>query len=155
MKAIKMQVASGNKIDKHIARFLAEQTVMTIATCDNGIPHCAMCFYVFVEEAHILVFKSKPTTTHVMMALRNSNVAGSILPDKLNPGKTSGIQFNGIFNSAEGELHAIASKHYYKKYPFAAVVPGELWAISLANIVFTDATLGIGKKRNWDITATV
>jgi uncharacterized protein YhbP (UPF0306 family) len=147
-----MQAVSQNKIDVHIGQFMAGQTVMTIATCDNGIPHCAMCFYVFIEEENILVFKSKPSTTHVITALQNSQVAGSILPDKLNPGKTSGIQFNGIFTPAEGTLHATASKHYYKKYPFAAVVTGELWVIRLTKIVFTDATLGIGKKRRWEAT---
>jgi uncharacterized protein len=144
-----MQTAINNKIDRHITAFMTQQTVMTIATSDNNVPHCAMCFYVFVEEYNLVVFKSKPTTNHVTQAKKNRIVAGSVLPDKLNPGKTSGIQFNGIFKPTEGELHAVASKRYYKKYPFAAVVTGELWIIELMEIVFTDATLGMGKKRCW------
>jgi uncharacterized protein YhbP (UPF0306 family) len=137
-------------MDKSIVQFISEQTVMTIATSLNNIPHCAMCFYVFIPQQNIIVFKSKPTTTHVTQALVNSMVAGSILPDKFNPGKTSGIQFNGEFQPAHDELHRIASKHYYKKYPFAAVIPGELWIIALTNIIFTDATLGMGKKKKWE-----
>lgn len=144
-----MPVVAENKIDVHIARFMKEQTVMTIATTVENEPHCAMCFYVFVEELNAIVFKSKPTTTHVNQGLCNSRVAGSILPDKLNPGKTSGIQFSGDFRQPVAEIRDIAAKQYYKKYPFAAVVPGEIWTIELKQIVFTDATLGIGKKRNW------
>jgi uncharacterized protein YhbP (UPF0306 family) len=149
MKEIKMNTAEANIIDKHIVQFMKEQTVLTIATCNDNIPHCAMCFYVFVEELDAIVFKSKPSTTHVNEGIANANVAGSILPDKFTPGKTSGIQFNGEFKVVTEAEHAIASKSYYKKYPFAAVMPGELWMIALTNIVFTDATLGFGKKRVW------
>lgn len=144
-----MNTAEVNLIDKHIVQFMKEQTVMTIATCNNNSPHCAMCFYVFIEDINAIVFKSKPSTTHVAEGLDNHLVAGTILPDKFSPGKTSGIQFNGVFKAAEGEMHNIAAKHYYLKYPFAAVVPGELWMVDLTKIVFTDATLGFGKKREW------
>jgi uncharacterized protein len=139
-----------NVIDPHIVSFIKEQTVMTIATSDNDVPHCAMCFYVFVEELDAIVFKSKPGTVHVSQGLINSSVAGTILPDKHIQGKTSGIQFNGIFKAAAGEMHEIAMRQYYKKYLFAAMMTGELWVIELSNIVFTDATLGFGKKRRWE-----
>jgi uncharacterized protein YhbP (UPF0306 family) len=145
-----MQAITTNKIDQHIIDFMFAQTVMTIATSNNNMPHCAMCFYVFVPGREIIAFKSKVSTSHVTQALNNQVVAGSILPDKLNPGMTSGIQFTGTFHAAKDELHAVAAKHYYKKYPFAAVVTGELWIIQLDKIIFTDATLGMGKKRNWE-----
>lgn len=149
MKEIKMRLAEADIIDQHIVQFMKEQTVMTIATCNNNNPHCAMCFYVFVDDLNAIVFKSKPSTVHVMEGLNNTSVAGTILPDKFIPGKTSGIQFNGAFKATAGEEHGSAAKHYYLKYPFAAVMPGELWMIELSNIIFTDATLGFGKKRNW------
>jgi uncharacterized protein len=145
-----MKPTEANIIDKHIVQFMKEQTVMTIATCNDNTPHCAMCFYVYIEELNAIIFKSKSSTTHVREGLNNSPVSGTILPDKLIQGKTSGIQFNGEFKTATGDEHDIAVKHYYKKYPFAAVMPGELWVIELSKIVFTDATLGFGKKRSWE-----
>lgn len=147
-----MTLTIDNAINEHITRFMTDQTVMSIATTEDGRPHCAMCFYVFVEELQAIVFKSKPTTSHVQQGLANPAVAGTILPDKLNPGKTSGIQFNGEFVKTEGEERELAAKRYYKKYPFAAVVPGEIWVVKLERIVFTDATLGMGKKRHWEKT---
>lgn len=150
MKENNMEAVATNIMDKHIVQFLTAQTVMTIATSENNIPHCAMCFYVFIPEENIIVFKSKAGTTHVNQGLTNSIVAGSVLPDKFVAGKTSGIQFYGTFSAAKEALHDVAAKHYYKKYPFAAVVPGELWVIELNKVVFTDHTLGFGKKRNWE-----
>jgi uncharacterized protein len=145
-----METIAEAVMDKHIADFITEQTVMTIATSSNNIPHCAMCFYVFMPQENMIVFKSKSTTTHITQAFQNNSVAGSILPDKFNPGKTSGIQFTGHFRPAKEQLHTACATHYYSKYPFAVVMPGELWVIELSKVVFTDATLGIGKKRNWD-----
>jgi uncharacterized protein YhbP (UPF0306 family) len=145
-----MEAVAVNIMDKHIVQFLTAQTVMTIATSENNIPHCATCFYVFIPEENLIVFKSKPGTTHVKQALANSIVAGSVLPDKFVAGKTSGIQFYGSFGAAKDGFHDLASKHYYKKYPFAAVMPGKLWVIELNKVVFTDHTLGFGKKRNWE-----
>lgn len=145
-----MEAVAINIMDKHIVEFLTTQTVMTIATCENNIPHCATCFYVFIPGENLIVFKSKPGTTHVNQALANTTVAGSVLPDKFVAGKTSGIQFYGLFRAAKDEQSNLASKSYYKKYPFAAVMPGELWVIELNKVVFTDHTLGFGKKRNWE-----
>jgi uncharacterized protein YhbP (UPF0306 family) len=147
MKEIEVPTMPAEKMDEHIVAFMKAQTVMSISTVKDNMPHCAMCFYVFVEACNAIVFKSKPTTEHVAEALANSAVAGTILPDKLNLGKTSGIQFNGVFGAADPSL----ARHYYKKYPFAAVVPGELWMIELNSVVFTDATLGMGKKRKWGV----
>lgn len=147
-----MPLTIDNAINEHITRFMKHQTVMSIATSQGGQPHCAMCFYVFAEELNAIVFKSKPTTSHVLQGLANPAVAGTILPDKLNPGKTSGIQFEGTFRQPEGAERELAAKQYYNKYPFAAVVPGEIWMVKLERIVFTDATLGMGKKRHWEKT---
>jgi len=144
-----MEAATVTIMDKHIEQFLTGQTVMTIATSCNNTPHCAMCYYVFIPGEHLIVFKSKPGTTHVLQALANPNVSGTVLPDTFVPGKTSGIQFYGHFSEAKS-AGGSAGKHYYKKYPFAAVVPGVLWAIELYKVVFTDHTLGFGKKRTWD-----
>jgi uncharacterized protein YhbP (UPF0306 family) len=145
MEAIALEI----KMDANIIEFLKKQTVMTLATCKSNVPHCAMCFYVYDEEHKFIVFKSKPTTEHVQQALANNKVSGSILPDKFIPAKTSGIQFYGTFYKDDKNKHAFAAHHYYRKYPFAAAMPGELWIIELDKIVFTDATLGFGKKREW------
>jgi len=150
MKEIDMEKTIAHTADSHIVQFMTRQTVMTIATSHNNTPHCAMCYYVYLPEINIIAFKSKAATTHVQEAINNPTVAGSILPDQFVSGKTSGIQFYGHF-SANETLHEAGKHAYYKKYPYAAVVPGEIWIVELHRIVFTDHTLGFGKKRHWQI----
>lgn len=137
------------KVDERIVSFLRAQTVLTIATSDANIPYCATCFYAYSTEYNVLVFKSSPDTTHISQGLANCHVAGSVLPDKLITGKVKGIQYSGVFEKPGGELQAEVQKEYYKKYPFALAMGGDLWIIKLSWIKFTDNTLGFGKKLTW------
>ncbi|PWG82500.1 pyridoxamine 5'-phosphate oxidase family protein [Pararcticibacter amylolyticus] len=138
------------EVDKRIVAFLQSQTVLTLATCTDGIPYCATCFYAYSEKYNSLIFKSSPETLHVVQGLENDKVAGSVLPDKLITGKVKGIQFSGSFVRATDPELPDLQKVYYKKYPFAMAIGGELWAVKLTRIKFTDNTLGFGKKLLWE-----
>jgi hypothetical protein len=80
-------------------------------------------------------------------------VAGSILPDKLNFMAIKGVQFEGTIVQASDPLAAQAAAHYHRKHPVALAMSGEVWTIRLDHVKFTDNTLGIGKKLNWNRTA--
>ncbi|MCX6297115.1 MAG: hypothetical protein NTX97_13845, partial [Bacteroidetes bacterium] len=60
------------------------------------------------------------------------------------------IQLKGKFIIPENELLTTAKKSYYKKYPFAIAIPGDLWILEFEYIKFTDNTLGFGKKLIWN-----
>lgn len=137
-------------IDKPIAEFIKSQTAFTMATCAENIPSCASCFYAFLETHNALVFKSDRVTKHILEALQNKHVAGTILPYKSEAGKIKGIQFSGLFTELNTDLLAEAKIAYYKKYPFAITFKGELWLIKLTSVKFTDSTLGFGKKIVWE-----
>lgn len=136
--------------DRIIIAFLKAQTAFTIATCVNDVPYCASCYYAYSNDHNLLVFKSSINTLHIQNGIRNNRVAGSILPDKLITGKVQGLQFEGTFCQPSGELYNEAKMAYYKKYPFALAIPGDLWAVSLNSLKFTDNTLGFGKKIRWE-----
>jgi len=137
-------------LDKPISLFIQSQTALTIATCLENIPSCASCFYAFLEKHTALVFKSDRDTNHIIEALQNKYVAGSIVPDKAEVGKIKGVQFTGIFAEPKEDLLAEAKTAYYKKFPFAIAFKGELWVIKLNSVKFTDNTLGFGKKLKWE-----
>lgn len=137
------------RIDARIVSFLKQNTVLTLAVSKNNIPYCANCFYAYDEEKNTLVFKSKRETEHIRQALGNENVSGTILPNKLDLAKIQGVQFNGIFLKPRKELIKSLKKIYYAKYPFALTFIGEVWAVELTNVKFTDNTLGFGKKSEW------
>jgi uncharacterized protein len=136
-------------MDKKILTFLKEQKNLTFCTSLNNVPHCVNCFYSFIEEFDSLVFKSDPTTQHIINALLNNKIAGTIVPDIHQTGTIKGIQFTGNFLIPANEILEIAKIKYYKKFPFALVMPGELWSIELTTIKMTDNTFGFGKKLVW------
>lgn len=136
--------------DQLIIAFLKSQTVLTLATAVFNKPYCATCFYAYSEQSNVLIFKSSKDTVHVQNGLQNNLVSGSILPDRLIAGKVKGVQFSGVFSSPDAGLLDEAKKKYYKKYPFALAVPGEIWVVRLNALKFTDNTLGFGKKLIWE-----
>ena len=145
-----MKEIESAQIDKKISAFILAQTALTIATSVDNVPYCATCFYAYIEKDNLLIFKSETETKHISDAVSNNQVAGSILVDKTEIGKIKGIQFNGIFLTPKDAQLKDAQKAYYFKYPYAAAMKGDLWAIELISVKFTDNTLGFGKKLKWE-----
>jgi uncharacterized protein len=137
-------------MNEHIAAFLKEQSVISIATTVNDEPYCASCYYAFEPTENLLVFKSDSDTKHIENALKNNLVAGTILPDKINKAKVKGVQFNGVFMKAEGSIGSRAKETYLKKFPVAGLFRGEIWVIEISRVKFTDNTLVFGKKLLWE-----
>lgn len=137
-------------MDKKILKFIKSNNILTMATCSEGQPYCANCFYAFDEKRNVLVFLSDDTTRHIEEALENNKVAGTINTKFTSIAKIQGIQFVGVFISPneteERELYSI----YYKKYPFAEAKPASVWGIKLEYVKMTDNTLGFGKKIIWN-----
>lgn len=138
------------EVDKRIVAFLKAQTALTLATSFNNIPYCSSCFFAYSEADNLILFKSSENTAHIEQGLKNEKVAISVLPDKLVTGKVQGIQMAGNFSKAEGDIYSSAKKVYYKKYPFALAIPGEVWVVKPTWIKFTDNTLGFGSKLKWE-----
>lgn len=137
-------------MDERILSFIKAQTSLSFATVKDDIPYCATCYYAFIPERNCLVIKSDSETQHIQQALSNNNIAGTIVPDKLLKTKVQGLQFQGKFVVPEKEMLSDAKAVYYKKYPFALAIPGDLWLLELTSLKFTDNTLGFGKKLKWN-----
>jgi hypothetical protein len=140
-----------------IWNFIKQCDVLTLATSCNDQPYCTPCFYAFDETDQLLVFKSNMETRHVQELLKNQMVAGSILPKKLAIGQVSGVQFTGMVKQVkQGQCTdpLKLQELYYRRYPIARTITGELWVISLEMAKLTDSKLGFGKKLNWSRVKT-
>lgn len=138
-------------MNEKIAEFISKQTCGNLACVDEqGISWCFSFFYSFDAEAGLLYYKSSTDTRHSIIIHTNPKVSGTILPDKLNFLAIKGIQFEGIVLSSDDPQAANASGHYHKKHPIALTMPGVVWTIRLDHVKFTDNSLGIGKKLNWN-----
>lgn len=138
-----------------IIAFLKGQTVATVCCVDEeNRPYCFSCFFAFDEKKQLLYFKSSAQTQHAQLLLQNGTVAGTILPDKLNPLAIKGLQFSGEIVESANPLTADAGSVYHRKYPFALAMKGDLWTVRLTNIKMTDNTLQFGKKITWERTCS-
>ena len=138
-------------MNESIILFLQQQTCATVC-CVNAAfkPWCFNCFYVFNTEAGVIYYKSSQGTQHSAVLKSSPEVAGTILPDKLNKLLVKGVQFEGVLLEADHPLAIHAAAHYYKKNPLALAMPGEIWTIQLNHIKMTDSSKGFGKKITWD-----
>jgi uncharacterized protein YhbP (UPF0306 family) len=133
-----------------IWKFIQQCELFTLATSCHNQPYCTPCFYAFDEMDQLLVFKSNMETRHAKELLENPLVAGSILPQKLGIGQVKGLQFTGRNALVKNCTDPLKLQElYYRKFPIARTMKGELWVISLEMAKLTDSKLGFGKKLNW------
>ncbi len=138
-------------MNEHITKFIQKQHVANICCVDEkGQPYCFSCFYAIDQKNGVMHFKTSPSSNHAVMMTKNGEIAGTILPDKLNMLAVQGLQFNGNVITSDDPLTKNASGIYYKKYPFALAMSGEIWSIKFTNMKMTDNTKGFGKKLTWD-----
>src|ERR1043165_8149712 len=112
-------------MNERIIDFIEGQKVATVCGVDEeNKPYCFSCFFAFDKERQLLYFKSSPETHHMKLLKQNAVLAGSILPDKLNPLATKGIQFTGVLLNADDDLCSQAKTIYHRKYSLALAMPG-------------------------------
>lgn len=136
---------------KEIANFIISNKVATICCVDEiTAPYCFNCFYVFQEKTSLLFFKSSATSFHSKLLSKNSKIAGTILPTKLDLLSLKGIQFSGkvLYDTFPEQIQPWDI--YHKSFPFAIAKPGDVWCIALEMIKLTDNTLIFGKKLEWN-----
>jgi len=142
-------------LPKEIDDFMAEQNVATLCFVEEeGMPCCFSCFYAFDKKHNLLMFKSSKDTKHATYLDAGKPVAGSILPDKLDVLRIQGIQLTGHILAGDDALHKHAVTVYYKRFPFARIMSGEIWVIRVQAIKMTDNKKGFGKKVKWELKKT-
>jgi uncharacterized protein YhbP (UPF0306 family) len=149
MCKVAVDTGGTNGIGKRILKFLRCHHVMTLATCCDNRPWCCQCFYVYVDRLCGLVFTSDASTRHIIEALQQPHVAGSIVLESKIVGILQGIQLEGTLIEAYGELLKEIKTAYIKRFPFALLMDTKLWFLELTSIKMTDNRLGFGKKLFW------
>ena len=137
-------------MNETIIHFLKEQSCANICCVDaTGAPFCFSCFYAFHAEEGLLCFKSSPDTHHAQLMKANPQVAGTVLPDKLNKVLIKGIQFEGIIIPDYDPLAEAGRRCYIQSHPLSIAIPGEIWTIQINTIKLTDSSKVFGKKTRW------
>ena len=132
-------------IDQEIIYFVSAQVVATICCTAGGESWCFNCFYLFLPEEGLLVFKSSPGSKHQEMMAPGSKIAGSILPASINFAALQGVQLQAVVVTS-GDEYAAA---YYQKFPMGKDMPGKIWCLRLTTLKLTDNARGFGFKQTW------
>ena len=136
-------------MESKIFDYILKNKVFTMATSANDSPYCANCFYAFDDVNKILIFLSDADTRHIVEALQNDIIGGSIQNGVTDIDKLQGIQFIGEFIHPDPQTKTRFKQIYYERFPFAKEMPSPIWGIKLNWIKMTDNTLGFGKKLIW------
>jgi uncharacterized protein len=135
--------------DREISDFVAGQIVATVCCHEGGESWCFHCFYLFLEEEELLLFKSSPGSRHGDMLCDGAKIAGAILPSSLNFAGLQGIQLQGRVVEGDAEFAARNGRLYHEKFPMGKDMPGKIWAIRLTTLKLTDNNKGFGYKKTW------
>lgn len=138
-----------NVIDKEITDFLKSNIVATVCCGDKDSLWCFNCFYTFIEESCLFVFKSSVETRHGEMLQKNDKIAGTILPAIINFAGLQGIQFEGKVLNCEQHFIDEVTELYHKVFPIGANVPGIISIVKISLLKLTDNTKGFGYKNTW------
>lgn len=134
---------------EEITEFIKESKVATVCCVKDGLPHCFNCLYAYIPGIQGMVFKSSGASLHTAMMQDEIPVAGTIYQSSKSGLDNTGIQFYGKAAISDEVMDA-AEKAYYKRYPLALIVRGQLCAIVFDSIKFTKTTKGIRRKCTWE-----
>jgi hypothetical protein len=138
------------ELPPRLAAFLAEHHVLVLATCRDGQPWTASCYYAFDPEAGRFLIASDPATRHLREALDNPSVAWAVHLETKTVGKIRGLQATGRFAGLEGAGLEAARALYLRTFPIARMMPRlDLWALEPDHLKLTDNRLGFGTKLLW------
>jgi uncharacterized protein YhbP (UPF0306 family) len=137
-------------MDKEIVDFINESKVATVCCTEDEKPYCFNCYYAFIEQECLLIYKSSYNTRHEKILESNQSVAGTIIPEQIDLTTLKGIQFEGTLLKESFDIAMKAAAVYYLRFPFAMAVPGKVYIIELKRIKLTDNSRGFGYKQHWE-----
>jgi uncharacterized protein YhbP (UPF0306 family) len=129
--------------------FIKKHHVLTLATSQSGLLHCANVFYAFLDDAYF-VFASHNDTLHIQHILCNNNAAANIYHQTSILKKIQGLQMRGIVYSPDSSLQLAARKCYLRHFPYAVITCASMWIFEPTWAKFTDNLVGFGNKMVWN-----
>lgn len=134
---------------EEISKFIKESKVAAVCYVKDALPHCFNCLYACMPDGGGVVFKSSQSSLHSTALQHEVAIAGTIYQSSKSGLDNAGIQFCGRVVT-DRTLKDVAEMVYYKRYPLALLIPGELFIVMFDNLKFTRTTKGIRQKYNWE-----
>lgn len=137
------------EIDASILEFIDDHHVMTLATCRDGQPWVASCFYAYDAKENVFLITTDKETKHGSEALDNKHVAVNIVLETEKIGMIRGLQVSAEIECIKASIFSKYKRIYLKRFPYAVLKQSDLWIVNPQLMKLTDNRLGFGKKLIW------
>ncbi|MDU7692967.1 MAG: hypothetical protein E7K04_01805 [Helicobacter sp.] len=124
---------------QEIILFLEQNHILTLALQNGKSTHCASVFYAYakINDCHFLIFKSNSKSLHSKLLKEQKNCSVSIHNNETNVLKIQGAQIRADLAPPAKNI----KEAYYQKYPFARVVSGQIYALNIISLKYTNNAL--------------
>jgi uncharacterized protein YhbP (UPF0306 family) len=143
-------------IKEQIARFLAQQSTLTLATTSSeGIPFAADLYFAS-NDALELFFISEPDANHAKNLSKNDKIAATIHPTTWDWREIRGLQLRGSCVQVAGASKRMAALHLYgQKFKFlpafsAIVARHNVYRIIPSWFRWLDNSISFGYKQEFE-----
>lgn len=138
------------KLREKAMEFIKENKVATICYVKDLLPYCFNCLYAATPLNSGIVFKSSVSSQHFPLMQRGASIAGTIYHASEDGFENIGVQFNGRV-SVDQSIFEAAENAYYKCYPKALLMLGQLCIVTFDAIKFSQTINGIRRKYSFHI----
>lgn len=136
-------------MQQNIIDFLTEKHIVSFSVFTSEDHWAASCFYVFDQENDRLILLTDPDTRHGKLMQQNCRLSGTIIHESTNVATLRGMQFKGEIHRLKTAEKPTALSLYYNRFPYAKLMPAEVWVIDLKEVKFVDNREVFGRKSLW------
>lgn len=136
-------------MQQNIIDFLTEKHIVSFSVFTLQDHWSASCFYVFDQANKRLILVTNADTRHGKLMQQNHHISGTIIHETEDVGNLRGVQFKGEIHPIERAQKPTALEQYYSRFPYARLMPAELWEIRLKEVKFVDNRAIFGQKTLW------
>lgn len=126
-----------------IRSFIKDAHLLALSIIENDYEiYSASCYYAFFASNLSLIFKSDTTSKHIQLAIKNPKVGVIIAKDSNALSHIEGVQIKAKFREADD----LEKNFYNKKFPFARLGNGEIFALEIYFAKYTNNQLLLKEK---------
>lgn len=133
-------------MNEKIKAFIKKQHLLSLSVLEAESNvfeiYSASCYYAFDEHHLHLIFKSSQDSKHIRLCFLNPKVGIIIAQDSKKIGQIQGLQIKARFH----ESTQVQKEIYYKRFPFARIGSGEIFALEILWAKYTDNKLLLSEK---------
>lgn len=136
-------------VPRPIGDFLTSHHVVGLAVIEGEVPWAASCFYAFDAAAMTLIVLTSTRTRHGQAMLTRPLISGTVAGQPSAIASIRGLQFQARATLLAGQERQDANHRFVRRHPSAAIMPSDVWAVTLDTVKYTENKIAFARKLYW------